>query len=127
MDEKRRAPRLDEECEITITVVSGGNNPPKEKIIYNHSKDISVSGARIQAHVFLPVDTLLMIEMTLKTLRQMITVIGKVKWIKVVFEDESYEAGVEFVNTPGEAIHKLENYISWKQKYKSINNKGKCI
>ena len=68
-----------------------------------------------------------MIEMTLKTLRQMITVIGKVKWIKVVFEDESYEAGVEFVNTPSEAIHKLENYISWKQKFKSLNKRDRCI
>jgi hypothetical protein len=127
MVERRKAPRLEEENEITITIVSGGNNPPKRKIIYNHSKDISVSGARIQAHVFLPVDTLLMIEMTLKTVRQMITVLGKVKWIKIIFEDESYEAGVELVNTPREAIHKLENYISWKQKYKSINKGGTCI
>ena len=127
MDERRRAQRLEEENEITITIVSGGGNSPKEKILYNHSKDISVSGAGIQAHIFLPVNTLLMIEMTLKTLRQMITVIGKVKWIKVVFEDESYEAGVEFVHTPSEAIHKLENYISWKQKFKSLNKRDRCI
>ena len=127
MDERRRTPRLEEENEITITIVSGGGNSTKEKIIYNHSKDISVSGAGIHAHIFLPVNTLLMIEMTLKTLRQMITVIGKVKWIKVVFEDESYEAGVEFVHTPSEAIHKLENYISWKQKFKSLNKRDRCI
>ena len=127
MDEKRRAQRLEEENEITITIVPGGKNPPKEKIIYNYSKDISVSGAKIQAHIFLPVDTLLRIEMTLKSLRQMITVIGKVKWIKVVFEDESYEAGVEFVNTAGEAINKLENYILWKQKFKSPNKVARCI
>ena len=127
MDERRRAQRLEEENEITITIVSGGGNSPKEKILYNHSKDISVSGVGIHAHIFLPVNTLLMIEMTLKTLRQMITVIGKVKWIKVVFEDESYEAGVEFVNTPSEAIHKLENYISWKQKFKSLNKRDRCI
>jgi hypothetical protein len=127
MDERRRAQRLEEENEITITIVSGGENHPKEKFIYNHSKDISVSGARIQAHIFLPVNTLLKIEMTLKTLRQMITVIGKVKWIKVVFEDESYEAGVEFVNTAGEAINKLENYILWKQKFKSPNKVARCI
>jgi len=128
MDERRRAQRLEEENEITITIVSGGENHPKEKFIYNHSKDISVSGARIQAHIFLPVNTLLKIEMTLKTLRQMITVIGKVKWIKVVFEDESYEAGVEFVNTAGEAINKLENYILWKQKFKSPNKgAARCI
>lgn len=120
MEERRKAPRLEDENEITITVLSGGQHPPKEKVIYNRSKDISVSGARIQAHLFLPVDTLLMIEMTLKTVHQMITVIGKVKWIKIIYEDESYEAGVEFVNTPADAIQKLEDYISWKMKYKQI-------
>ena len=120
MVEKRKAPRLEEENEVTITVVSGGENPPKEKIIYNRSKDISASGARIQAHIFLPVDTLLMIEMTLKTVRQAVTVIGKVKWIKIVYGDEAYEAGVEFVNTPAEAIKKLGDYVSWKMKMKNI-------
>jgi hypothetical protein len=127
MDERRRAQRLEEENEITITIVSGGEKPPKEKIIYNYSKDISVSGARIQAHIFLPVDSLLRIEMTLKTLRQMIIVLGKVKWIKVIFEDESYEAGVELFNTPSEAIKKLTEYISWKQKFKSLNKGDRSI
>jgi hypothetical protein len=127
MDERRKTQRLDEENEITITIVSGGGTSPKEKILYNQSKNISVSGARIQAHIFLPVDTLLMIEMTLKTLRQMIIVIGKVKWIKVVFEDESYEAGVEFFNTPNEAIKKLSEYILWKQKFKSLNKGDRYI
>ena len=121
MDERRKTPRLEEENEVTITIVSGGENPPKEKILHSHSKDISVSGARIQAHIFLPVDTLLMIDFKLKTLRQMITIIGKVKWIKVVFEDESYEAGVEFFNTPNDAIKKLSDYILWKQKFKNLN------
>jgi len=120
MDERRKAPRLEEEHEVTITVVSGGENPPKEKVIYNRSKDISASGARIQANIFLPVDTLLMIEMTLKTVRQVITVIGKVKWIKIVYGDEAYEAGVEFVNTPADAIKKLGDYVSWKMKTKNI-------
>jgi len=120
MDERRKAPRLEEENELTITVVSGGKNPPEEKVIYNRSKDISASGARIQANIFLPVDTLLMIEMTLKTVRQVITVIGKVKWIKIVYGDEAYEAGVEFVNTPADAIKKLGDYVSWKMKTKNI-------
>jgi hypothetical protein len=62
-----------------------------------------------------------MIKMTLKTLHQMIIVIGKVKWIKIVFENKSYEAGVEFLNPPSDAIKKLADYISWKQKFKSLN------
>jgi hypothetical protein len=68
--------------------------------------------------LYLPVDTLLMLEMKLNTVRQMITVIGKVKWIKIIYEDETYEAGVEFVNTPSDAIRKLRDYIAWKMEYK---------
>ena len=120
MDEKRRERRLKDENEITIHIVPGGKKPLKEKFFYNYSKDISMSGARIQSHSFLPVETHLMIEMKLKTLHQMITVLGKVKWIKNIFGEEFYEEGVEFVNTPDEAIKKLGDYISWKQKYTGL-------
>jgi hypothetical protein len=119
MDEKRRAKRLKEESEVTITIVAGGKKYPKGKVIYNSSKDISVSGAKIQSNIFLPVDTLLKIDFKLKNLQQMIAATGKVKWIKIICEDECYHAGVEFVNTPAEAIKKLSEYISWKQKLKS--------
>lgn len=118
MEEKRKASRLREENEVTITVVSGGDNLPHETVMYNRSKDISVGGTRIQANLYLPVDTLLMLEMKLNTVRQMITVIGKVKWIKIIYQDEAYEAGVEFVNTPRDAMRKLQDYISWKIQYR---------
>ena len=116
MYEKRKAKRLEEKSEITITIVSGGKKSPEEKIMYNQSNDISVLGARIKANIFLPIDTLLKIDFTLKKLQQKITALGKVKWIKIIIEDKYYEAGVEFVNTPSEAIQKLKGYISWKKK-----------
>jgi hypothetical protein len=120
MHEKRKAPRLKEENEVTIVVVSGRDPLPRERVIYNSCKDFSISGARINAHILLPVDTLLRIDITLKTVHQMITVMGKVKWIKIICDDESYEEGVEFVNTADEAIEKLKDYISWKQKSTSL-------
>ena len=119
MDEKRRAKRLPEKSEVTITVAAGGKNFPREKVIYNYGKDVSASGAKIQSNIFLPIDTLLKIDFKLKNLQQMITAMGKVKWIKIIYEDECYDAGVAFVNTPKEAIQKLSDYISWKQKIKS--------
>jgi Tfp pilus assembly protein PilZ len=118
MEERRRTPRIQEESEVTITVVSGGEAVPPDKVIRNFSKDISMAGAKVQTNFYLPVDTLVMMEMNLKTVRQMITVIGKIKWIKIIYEDEAYEAGIEFVNTPGDAIRKLKDYVSWKLKYK---------
>jgi len=69
-EERRRAERLREDNEITITIVSGGKDLPQEKIIYNYTKDISAGGARIQANIFLPVNALLKIDLILKNLRQ---------------------------------------------------------
>jgi hypothetical protein len=116
MEEKRIAPRLEEENEVTISVISGRKNLPKEKSTYNYSEDISASGAKIKTNILLPVDTLLNIDFTLKNLQQKINAIGKVKWIKIIIEDESYEAGVEFVNAPIYAIQRLEDYVSWKKR-----------
>jgi len=123
-EEKRRSDRLREDNEITITIVSGGENTPKEKILYNYTKDISVGGARIQANILLPVNAILKIDLALKNLRQNIIVFGKVKWNKIIIENETYEAGMEFVDTPDEAIKKLEYYISCKQKYTKLNPVG---
>lgn len=112
MDDRRKALRLKEESDVTITVVSEGKH---RKVICDSSKDISSYGARIHSRVQFPVDTLIDIDIATRTVHQNITALGKVKWIKVIIEDKSYELGVEFVTRPDDAIRKLEDYISWKQ------------
>ena len=109
MDEKRKAERLKDEKPITLTIVDVKKTPFEEKKIHSHGMDISVSGIRIHSHIFLPVDTLIIIKMTLKTLNEIISAVGKVIWIKA--EDKPYEMGVEFL-TPSRV---LADYISWKQ------------
>lgn len=124
MEERRKAPRIQEENEVTITVISDINNFPKEKIINNFTKDLSAGGAKLQTNILFPVDSLIELEFTSKGLRQQISAIGKVKWVKVIIEDESYEAGVEFTSSdPTDAIRKLEDYITWKLK----SNKSEFI
>jgi hypothetical protein len=120
MEERRNAERLKDCSEISISVISGEENPPKEKNLYNYSENISVSGAKIRANIPLSVDKLLKIDFTLNTMHKEITALGKVKWIKSILEDKRYEAGVEFVDTPSEAIKELYDYISWKQKRISL-------
>jgi len=123
-EERRRADRLREDNEITITIVSGGENTPQEEVLYNFTKDISVGGARIQTNILLPINALLKINLALKSLRRNIIAFGIVKWNKIVIDNESYEIGVEFVDTPGESIKILEDYISCKQKYTQLNPVG---
>jgi len=118
MKERRKAPRMKEESDVTITVVSEGKH---QKVIYDSSKDISEYGARIQSREMFPIDTLLEINFTTKTVHKNIKALGKVKWIKVIIEDKSYEMGVEFANNPDDAVRKLEDYILWKQKQTNLN------
>jgi c-di-GMP-binding flagellar brake protein YcgR len=112
MKERRKAERLKEINEITISVTPEEKNITKKKLLYDYSKDISVSGAKIHSNIHLSVDTLLKIDFKIKALEKKITAMGKVKWIKVLIEDKSYDVGVEFVDIPSEAIKKLENYIA---------------
>ena len=120
MKEQRKAERLKVFNEITTTVISRENNLPLEKINYDYSDNISVSGAKIRGNIPFPVNTLLKIDFSVKDLHQKITTFGKVKWIKSFIDYEWYEEGVEFVNTPSKVIKKLDDYISWKQKYERI-------
>ena len=121
MVERRKTPRLKEESDVTITVVSDGKN---QKVVYDSSKDISVYGAKLHSREMFPINTLLEIDFTSKTVQEKITALGRVKWIKVIIEDASYEMGVEFVKTPGDAMKKLEDYVSWKQKRANPNPFG---
>ena len=112
MKERRKEERIKELNEITISVISEVKNISKKEFLNDYSTDISASGARIQSNILLPVDTLLKIDFKLKTLEKKITALGKVKWIKVLIDDKSYEAGVEFVDTPAEAMDKIKFYIA---------------
>ena len=112
MDEKRKAKRLEDVNEVTITVISNKKNLPEEKVTHGYSMNISVSGARIKTDVLLPVETLLMVDFSLDDMQKKISAIGQVKWMKVVIEDESYDEGVKFDNPS----RKLADYIAWKQK-----------
>lgn len=116
MPEKRIAQRLEEGIDVTVTLISGKKNLSKEKIMYNSIKDFSSSGVSIQTNIFFPVGTLLNIKITLKTLREKINAIGKVKWVNVVVEDKYYEMGVEFVNASIYALNRIDEYILWKKK-----------
>ena len=99
--ERRREKRLADEHELTISVLGGGRNLPKDKIIHTICKDISPSGVRIQSHSFLPVDTPLTVKLLLKNPPEFISAFGKVRWIKSLFADEVFEMGLELFHAPG--------------------------
>ncbi|MBN1365793.1 MAG: PilZ domain-containing protein [Syntrophaceae bacterium] len=123
MKEKRKEERLKDINKITITVISE-EDLPKNKTFHDRSDDISPSGVKIQSNIYLPVDTFVKIDLTLTTVHQHITTFGKVRWIKTILKNKSYEAGIQFINTPKRAIKKLQDYSLWGLKFPSINPSG---
>ncbi len=116
MVEKRREERLLQENEISITIASKGRNGLSGKTKYHLSQDISAHGARIQSNTFLPVDTLIKIQLTLRNPPRLMTAVGKVRWVRSLYKDESYEAGLEFVDTSPDTIQQLADHIAGMQK-----------
>ena len=108
---KRRERRKDEENKVTISVVSKYKTQEILDNIYALTKDISMSGVKIQTDANLPINTLLKIEMALAKSHRLISVIGKVKWIKQLYGNEVFEVGVEFVDTPPDRVMALLEHL----------------
>jgi hypothetical protein len=109
--EKREAKRITEETRITITLLSKDLVPPGKTFSYNLTKDISLKGVKIRANTFLPINALLKIELSLTKPIRLISVLGKIRWIKTLYAGESFEIGIAFVKPSSEDIRNLKRHI----------------
>ena len=111
MTEKRREKRLEEETKLSIRILPDEEQEIDENVVYALTKDISSGGLKILTDKMLPIDTLLDIEMTLSKMRKIVSVKGKVRWLKQLYDDDVFEVGLQFVDTPPESIMLLLEYI----------------
>lgn len=109
--EKREVKRIREETKVTITLLSKDLVPPGKTFSYNLTKDISSKGVKIRANTFLPINALLKIELSLTKPTRLISVLGKVRWIKTLYAGESFEMGIAFVEPSSEDIRILTRHI----------------
>ncbi|MFC2164389.1 PilZ domain-containing protein [Acidobacteriota bacterium] len=109
--EKRREKRKSEENKVTISIVSKHKKQELSDNIYALTKDISMSGVKIWTDTDLQINTFLKIEMALAKSHRLISVIGKVKWIKQKYGNEVFEVGVEFVDTPPDRVMALLEHL----------------
>ncbi|MBC8357878.1 MAG: PilZ domain-containing protein [Candidatus Aminicenantes bacterium] len=111
MSEQRRAKRVREEAQVTITLISKDLLPVGKKISYHLTKDISSTGIKIRASAFLPINAVLRIDISFEKPPRVIHAFGKVRWVKSIYADELFEMGIEFVDTSQENIELLKEYI----------------
>ena len=109
--ERRKANRIKKEDRVTITPVYQFEAQQRKRFFNILSKDISLTGVKIQTDTFFPVDTILKIEISLTNPPRSISANGKVRWVKILSARELFEIGCEFVEMPIHDTKILKDYI----------------
>ena len=105
MIERRKYLRIREEDLITCEVL------PSHKIGKGLTENLSIGGIRFFIEEFIPIASILRVELKLKHADREINAIVKVKWVRQVFSDEQYDVGAEFIDISSEDIKFLNNYL----------------
>jgi hypothetical protein len=111
MENKRRGRRVKEENRLICEIISDNKALDCKKVFYTLTKDISLGGVNIRTDTFLPVDTVVKMELSLPKIRKIVSVRGKVKWARSLYDDEVFEIGLEFVDTPPHIITSLIGHL----------------
>jgi Tfp pilus assembly protein PilZ len=105
MEEKRAHQRLESEEFVLVTVESSSSNPELEgKSFKCLMKDLSAGGLQITTFVEPPIGTVVHLYIAFQHPVRAFRHIGRVVWIKGNMEDETYDVGVEFTDTPRETF-----------------------
>jgi hypothetical protein len=108
--EKRKAARLPEKAEVTLTLIAQDNVIECSKIIHHISKNISSGGMRVDCATMIPVNSKLRIDLRLTPGVRVVTAYGRVRWVRCISED-LFETGIEFVDTPEDVIRELRDKL----------------
>ena len=111
MKDKRRGRRVKEENKLICEIVSDNKDLKCKKVFYTLTKDISLGGVNIRTDTFLPVDTVVKMELSLPKIHKIVSVRGRVKWARSLYDDEVFEIGLEFIDTPPNIITSLIGHL----------------
>ena len=109
--ERRHVQRIEQETKVAFRVMSGEEFNHRRKTAYSLTKNISLSGIMIESGAFIPVGSMLTLELNLEKNPEVITVIGQVRWIKSLFENECFALGLEFVELPTAGLNALLSHL----------------
>lgn len=109
--DRRREPRREDECTITLTRRDSTGRGGENVLYYGRTKNASPSGLKIDCDVQFPVGTVLSIKLQSPKTRRLIQATGEVKWVTPIGEGQSFEIGLEFVETSIRSIMDLLDHI----------------
>ena len=109
--DRRREPRGEDGCTITLTRRDRTGRRGEKVLYYGRTKNASPSGLKIDCDVQFPVGTILSIKLQSPKTRRLIQAAGEVKWVTPISDGQSFEIGLEFVETSVRNIMDLLDHI----------------
>jgi Tfp pilus assembly protein PilZ len=109
--DRRREPRLEDGFPVTLTPRNKSGNRGEKALYYGRTRNASPSGLRVDCDQEFPVGTVLSIKLQSPRTRQLIQASGEVKWVTPLPDTQSYEIGLEFVDTSVRNILELLDHL----------------
>lgn len=105
MKERRKFIRIKEQDAVSYTII------PNYKSECKMTKDLSLGGVRFIADHFIPVNSVIKMEIKLKHIPKAINAILKLVWIQSIFNDECYDVGAEFLDINKKDLEFMYHYL----------------
>ena len=111
MEIRRKDKRFKEENEVIIQYALDRRKFNTYIEVNAVTYDLSISGARLRTKKSFPLDATLRIQINLTRSKQVVKVDGKVKWLKKLMDEDSYEIGVEFLHDISKTVLSLLRHL----------------
>jgi c-di-GMP-binding flagellar brake protein YcgR len=108
---KRKEQRFKEKNKVLIQYALDCKNANGYLGINAKTYDISLSGVRIATKQAFPIDTILRIQISLSKSDQVVTLDGKIKWVKKAKKRDTVEMGVEFLHEISKTVLSLIRHL----------------
>ena len=111
MKDKRRDVRIVEENKVVVSLMTGEIHPGTPTVYYSLTRDISMGGVRIMTVAALEAGARVRLDITLGRSRKRIRAIAEVRWVRELYGQEVFEAGLQFVGLEPNAEFTLIDHI----------------
>jgi hypothetical protein len=111
MNERRRDVRLVEENKVIVSPLGGEALSNPAAVYYSLTRDVSMGGLRIMTGAPLETGGRVRVDLTLGRSRKRIQTVAEVRWVRAVYGDAVFEAGLQFEALDPEAEFALMDHI----------------
>lgn len=111
MKDRRRDVRIIEENKVAVFLMTGEIRPGVPTVYHSLTRDISMGGLRIMTVAPLETGNRVRLDITLGRSRKKIRAVAEVRWVRELYGQEVFEAGLQFVGLDPDAEFALMDHI----------------